>query len=260
MRRRHFGKGSPLDSCLPVVCELFAQFDKTVAVLAQLATLLSGLGEQLICFGLLMAVEQPRRSASEQPAQGVQMTVRDEPACFVVLKRPKTHSKLGGERPLREVSVLSCSGEALPGQPVRFHRKDSTPGLVRVRNSFHLAHTGGAGVAWAGWVARHRRSAAEGEDAMELLSRYLLRAIEAHESENACWPTVPELAEDLGVPPEFGHHHLIKRIKRQIMLGRLSQDGGRVQLTQAGRAALARDAPTHGSSALRLSEQPATRR
>lgn len=95
---------------------------------------------------------------------------------------------------------------------------------------------------------------------MELVSRYLLRAIEAHESEYACWPSVPELAEELGVPPEFGHHHLIKRIERQVTLGRLSQQGGRLRLTEAGRAALARDAATHGSSALRLSDPTSSRR
>ena len=88
---------------------------------------------------------------------------------------------------------------------------------------------------------------------MELVSRYLLRAIEAHESEYACWPSVPELAEDIGVPPEFGHQHLVERIERQVALGRLSHQGGRLRLTEAGRAALARDAATHGSSALRLS-------
>jgi hypothetical protein len=95
---------------------------------------------------------------------------------------------------------------------------------------------------------------------MELLSRYLLRAIEAHESECACWPSVPELAEDIGVPPEFGHHHLIKRIERQVTLGRLSHHGGRLQLTEMGRAALAQDAATHGASALRLSEPTSSRR
>lgn len=95
---------------------------------------------------------------------------------------------------------------------------------------------------------------------MELLSRHLLRAIEAYESEYACWPTVPELAEDLGIPPEFGHHHLIHRIKLQVTLGRLSHYGGRVQLTEAGLSALADDAATHGSSALSLSEPTSTRR
>lgn len=88
---------------------------------------------------------------------------------------------------------------------------------------------------------------------MELLSGYLLRAIEAYESEHGGWPTVPELAEDFGIPPEFGHRHLITRIKREVTLGRLAHDDGRVELTEAGRAALAREVAAKESSVLRLS-------
>ena len=91
---------------------------------------------------------------------------------------------------------------------------------------------------------------------MELLSRYLLRTIEAYQVAHACWPTVPELAEDFGIPSEFGYQHLITRIKRQVALGRLHVYGGRVQLTEAGRAALAREAAAKGPSALHLSEPP----
>lgn len=71
---------------------------------------------------------------------------------------------------------------------------------------------------------------------------------------------MPELAEDVGVPPEFGHHHLRERIERQVTLGRLSHQGGRVQLTETGRAALGQDAATDGSSALRLSEPTSSTR
>ena len=77
---------------------------------------------------------------------------------------------------------------------------------------------------------------------MELLSRAVLRTLEAYESEHTTGPTVPELATDLGIPPDFGHLHLAELLRRQVILGRVSHYGGRFHLTEAGRAALARDA------------------
>jgi len=77
---------------------------------------------------------------------------------------------------------------------------------------------------------------------MELLSRSLLRALEVHESEHASGPTVLELAANLGIPRDFGHHHLVERLKRQVVLGRVSHSGGRFHLTEVGRKALAGNA------------------
>lgn len=73
---------------------------------------------------------------------------------------------------------------------------------------------------------------------MELLGRYLLRALEAYESEHASGPTVAELADEIGIPPDLGHHYLFARLQRQITLGRISYFGRRLQLTEAGRDAL----------------------
>jgi hypothetical protein len=67
------------------------------------------------------------------------------------------------------------------------------------------------------------------------LSRLLLRAIDAYDSHNGKGPTVSELAADLGIPPDFGHHDLVGRLQRELSLGRLSHYGSRFRLTQAGR-------------------------
>ena len=78
--------------------------------------------------------------------------------------------------------------------------------------------------------------------AMELLSGVILRALETYESEHGSAPTAAELAADLGIPPEFGHHHLVERLQRQVVLGRVTNYGLRYQLTAAGREALAWEA------------------
>ena len=67
------------------------------------------------------------------------------------------------------------------------------------------------------------------------LSRILLRAIDAYDADDRQGPTVPELAADLGITPEFGHHDLVVRLRRELSLGRISHQRGRFGLTRAGR-------------------------
>ena len=70
------------------------------------------------------------------------------------------------------------------------------------------------------------------------MERVLLRMIEAHELVHGSSPTVSELAADLGIPPEFGHRHLVEELQRQVELGHVSDYAGHVQLTSAGRDSL----------------------
>jgi hypothetical protein len=77
----------------------------------------------------------------------------------------------------------------------------------------------------------------EPENAKEaLLSRLLLRAIDAHRSDHREGPTVPELAADLGITPDFGHNDLVARLQRELSLGNVSHYRSRYKLTRAGRA------------------------
>ncbi len=73
---------------------------------------------------------------------------------------------------------------------------------------------------------------------MESLSRVLLLSIHGYETKHGSGPTPPELAADLGIPEDFGHHHLVERLKRQVALGRITHHGGHFHLTEAGRNAL----------------------
>jgi hypothetical protein len=77
---------------------------------------------------------------------------------------------------------------------------------------------------------------------MELFSRAILDELEAFHSEHAQGPTASELARRLGIPFEFGHDHVVARVKRQIVLGRVCHSEGRFTLTSAGREAVGREA------------------
>jgi hypothetical protein len=74
---------------------------------------------------------------------------------------------------------------------------------------------------------------------MESLSRVLLLSVESYETKHGSGPTGPELAADLRIPEDYGHHRLVERLKRQIALGRVTHDAGRFRFTEAGRAAVA---------------------
>lgn len=63
----------------------------------------------------------------------------------------------------------------------------------------------------------------------------LLRAIDAYSSQHWEGPTVPELAADLGITPDFGHTYLVVRLRRELSLGHISHRGNRFRLTPAGR-------------------------
>jgi hypothetical protein len=67
------------------------------------------------------------------------------------------------------------------------------------------------------------------------LRRLLLRAIDAYDSQNGAGPTVFELADDLGIPPDFGHHDLVGRLQRELSLGYVSHYRSRFTLTPTGR-------------------------
>ena len=81
---------------------------------------------------------------------------------------------------------------------------------------------------------------------MEPLSGVILRALEAYEAEYGSAPTVAELAVDLGIPAGFGHQHLVERLQRQVVLGRVACYSSHFQLTAAGREALAREPARSG--------------
>lgn len=76
---------------------------------------------------------------------------------------------------------------------------------------------------------------------MQVGRRSLLRTIEAYESRHGVGPTVHELATYLGIPADFGHLHLVDRLKRESALEHLSDYRGRFTLTAAGRRALDSD-------------------
>lgn len=66
----------------------------------------------------------------------------------------------------------------------------------------------------------------------------LLHAIDAYVSRLGTGPTVRELAADLGIPEDFGHHQLVDRLQRELARGRVSLYRGRFTLTAVGRLAL----------------------
>lgn len=76
---------------------------------------------------------------------------------------------------------------------------------------------------------------------MELVDGLLLRAVDAYESRHGTGPTVPELAADLGIPLDFGHHHLVTRLRQELARERLAHYRRRFTLTAAGRLALDAD-------------------
>jgi hypothetical protein len=63
----------------------------------------------------------------------------------------------------------------------------------------------------------------------------LLRAIGSYESRHGIDPTVVELAADLGIPSDFGHGHLVERLRHEVSAGFVSHYQGRINLTAAGR-------------------------
>jgi len=75
------------------------------------------------------------------------------------------------------------------------------------------------------------------------LETLLLRAIDSYESRHGTGPTVIELAADLGITPDFGHHHLVGRLRRQHAAGFVSHYRRRLTLTTAGRAMIKGDSP-----------------
>jgi hypothetical protein len=78
---------------------------------------------------------------------------------------------------------------------------------------------------------------------LESLDRTLLQSIDAYESKHGSGPTAQALAAELGIPPDFGHHHLVERLKRQVEHGHVSYHRRRFLVTDAGRAALAEAIP-----------------
>ncbi len=63
----------------------------------------------------------------------------------------------------------------------------------------------------------------------------LLRAIDSYKARHRTGPTVLELAADLGIPPDFGHSHLVERLRREVSAGFVTHYRGRISLTAAGR-------------------------
>jgi hypothetical protein len=67
------------------------------------------------------------------------------------------------------------------------------------------------------------------------LEMLLLRAIGSYESRHGTDPTVVELAADLGIPSDFGHSHLVERLRHEVSAGFVFHYRGRISLTAAGR-------------------------
>jgi hypothetical protein len=67
------------------------------------------------------------------------------------------------------------------------------------------------------------------------LSLYLRRSIDGYESRHGCGPTLHQLAEDLGIPADFGASHLEEHLRRELELGRVACEHGRFRLTTSGR-------------------------
>lgn len=85
---------------------------------------------------------------------------------------------------------------------------------------------------------------------MELADGLLLRAVEAYESSHGTGPTVRELAEDLGIPVDFGYDQLVDRLQHELARERLAHYRRRFTLTAAGRLALdAAAEPAHSPHA-----------
>jgi hypothetical protein len=83
----------------------------------------------------------------------------------------------------------------------------------------------------------------------------LLRAIDSYESRHGTAPSVRELAADLGIPPDFGHSHLVERLRREVSACFVTHYRGRISLTAAGQELV--DGHT---SRLQPPQQPAPRR
>lgn len=83
---------------------------------------------------------------------------------------------------------------------------------------------------------------------MEVVRRFLLHAVDSYETRNETGPTVSELAADLGLPPDFGHKHLVDHLRSEAALEHLANCRGRFTLTPAGRLALDDEARGHGST------------
>lgn len=73
---------------------------------------------------------------------------------------------------------------------------------------------------------------------MDSLDPLLLHAVGAYEAHHGSGPKVSELATDLGIPADFGHHHLVERLRHELTHERLAHFRGRFTLTAAGRLAL----------------------
>ncbi len=67
------------------------------------------------------------------------------------------------------------------------------------------------------------------------LRRLLLLAIDTHNSQYGTGPTVPELAADLGIRPDFGHRDLVARLRHELSFGHVVYFSSRFRLTLAGR-------------------------
>jgi hypothetical protein len=93
---------------------------------------------------------------------------------------------------------------------------------------------------------------------MEPVDRLLLCAIDAFEQCHETGPTVRELAADLGLPPDFGHEHLVERLQSEVKLDRISHYRGRFGLTNAGRLALDADQPPSSVASRPQSSLPTT--
>lgn len=76
----------------------------------------------------------------------------------------------------------------------------------------------------------------------QVVDGLLLRAVDAYVSSHGTGPTVLELAEDLGIPADFGHDHLVERLQHELARERLAHYRRRFTLTAAGRLALDADA------------------
>jgi hypothetical protein len=82
----------------------------------------------------------------------------------------------------------------------------------------------------------------------------LLRAIDSYKARHRTGPTVRELAADLGIPADFGHSHLVERLRREVSAGFATHYRGRISLTTAGQELVEGD-----TSRLQPPQQPAPR-
>jgi len=69
------------------------------------------------------------------------------------------------------------------------------------------------------------------------VTRGLLSSLESYERGHGSGPTVEQLGDVIGLPPEY-RHVLGKMLRRELSLGRVSYLGGRYRLTAVARARL----------------------